>query len=383
MLLPCIVMCDETETTKKKKKVKIEVSIVPVLIGTYTDGGASKGVYTCTIDQNSGKCGKPVLVAATGNPSYVTSSEDGRYIYAVGEYNDGRQNVSSFVRDGGTTQFKLTGKEPTSCRKSIFWDGADPCFIFYTGKQIVTANYSGGDISVFPVNGVTGSVMPQTQHIRFKCSAAGVTTHIHCVRPTPDGRYFIATDLGGDCIYRFDRDDTADDVNRKPFLSHSTQIYKGEVGQGPRHIVFSEDGRHAYLINELGGRIVVFDYHEGQLDAVQTVQADEHGGRGSADIHISPDGKFLYASHRLKNDGISIFSISRHNGQLTKVEYVNTGKHPRNFNITPNGRYMLVACRDSNEIQIFEINQSTGMITPTAHHIAVDKPVCVQFCSLR
>jgi 6-phosphogluconolactonase len=107
--------------------------------------------------------------------------------------------------------------------------------------------------------------------------------------------------------------------------------------------------------------------------------ADEGGGHGSADIHISPDGKFLYASHRLKKDGISIFKINSENGKLTKAGYQQTGIHPRNFNITPNGKYILVACRDSNRIEIYYRNGKTGMLTYTNKMIALSKPVCIQF----
>ena len=103
------------------------------------------------------------------------------------------------------------------------------------------------------------------------------------------------------------------------------------------------------------------------------------GAKGSGDIHISPDGKFLYASNRLKADGLAIFSIHPENGMLTKVGYQLTGIHPRNFIITPNGKYLLVACRDSNEIQIYERDTDTGLLTDIRKDIKVVKPVCIKF----
>ena len=103
------------------------------------------------------------------------------------------------------------------------------------------------------------------------------------------------------------------------------------------------------------------------------------GAKGSGDIHISPDGKFLYASNRLKADGLAIFSIHPENGMLTKVGYQLTGIHPRNFIITPNGKYLLVACRDSNVIQIYERDTDTGLLTDIRKDIKVDKPVCMKF----
>ena len=149
--------------------------------------------------------------------------------------------------------------------------------------------------------------------------------------------------------------------------------------QGPRHLTFSKDGRFAYLINELGGECVVLNYRKGKLKEVQRIMADEGGGRGSADIHISPDGRFLYTSHRLKKDGIAIFAINPKNGTLTKIGYQLTGVHPRNFAITPNGKYLLVACRDNNKIQVFQRNETTGKLTETSQEIEVDKPTCILF----
>ena len=149
--------------------------------------------------------------------------------------------------------------------------------------------------------------------------------------------------------------------------------------QGPRHLTFSKDGRFAYLINELGGECVVLSYRKGKLKEVQRIMADEGGGRGSADIHISPDGRFLYTSHRLKKDGIAIFAIDPEKGTLTKIGYQLTGIHPRNFAITPNGKYLLVACRDDNKIQVFERNEATGELTETAQAIEVDRPTCIVF----
>ena len=147
---------------------------------------------------------------------------------------------------------------------------------------------------------------------------------------------------------------------------------------GPRHIEFSADGAHAYVVGELSDDITVMDYAEGVLTPKQVIKGSEAGGRGGADIHLSPNGKFLYASHRLKEDGISIFSVAA-DGTLTKVGYQLTGIHPRNFNITPNGKYLLCACRDSDVIQVYEINPKTGLLKDTKQDIHVSQVVCVKF----
>ena len=168
--------------------------------------------------------------------------------------------------------------------------------------------------------------------------------------------------------------------NKEAYLKEgSPAAFKVKAGSGPRHLTFAPNGSYAYLINELSGTVIAFEYNDGELKEIQTIAADTVGAKGSGDIHISPDGKFLYASNRLKADGLAIFSIHPENGMLTKVGYQLTGIHPRNFIITPNGKYLLVACRDSNVIQVYERNTDTGLLTDIHKDIKMDKPVCIKF----
>jgi 6-phosphogluconolactonase (cycloisomerase 2 family) len=156
-------------------------------------------------------------------------------------------------------------------------------------------------------------------------------------------------------------------------------------GSGPRHLDFHPDGKFAYLINELSGAVTAFGYDAaaGNLSFIQSVQADTLDAKGSADMHVSPDGRFLYASNRLKGDGIAIFTINQADGKLTKAGYQETGIHPRNFVITPNGKFLLVAGRDSDVIQIFLIDKTTGLLENTYKDIELDMPVCLKFTSFR
>ena len=152
-----------------------------------------------------------------------------------------------------------------------------------------------------------------------------------------------------------------------------------EPASGPRHICFSKDGRFAYLINEISGKVTTLSYDGKCLTPIQYIEADTVNAQGSADIHLSPDGKFLYASNRLKADGIAIFSVNQETGLLTKAGYQLTGIHPRNFVMTPDGKYLLVACRDSNVVQIFSRDKETGLLVDTGKRIETSKPVCLKF----
>ena len=344
-------------------------------IGTYTEDSNSNGIYTYRFNQENGTF--ELLSSATaGNPSFVTLSPDGKRLYAVSEYNDGRQGAYSFDVSEDKVQLSNPIFLPTAPKDVLPRAGADPCHIVSDGKYVITANYTGGDISVFSLD-AAGRLQPEVQNIAFVGNTPERVAHIHCIIPTPDKKYILATDLGNDRVYRFRYNKKA--RKNAEVLTAQRVAYEVSDGQGPRHLTFSKDGRFAYLINELGGECVVLSYRKGKLKEIQRIMADEGGGRGSADIHISPDGRFLYTSHRLKKDGIAIFAIDPEKGTLSKIGYQHTGIHPRNFAITPNGKYLLVACRDDNKIQVFERNEATGELTETAQAIEVDRPTCIVF----
>ena len=353
-----------------------------IFVGTYTEGGNSKGIYTYRFNQENGTF--ELLSSATAaNPSFLTLSPDGKHLYAVSEYNDGRQGAYSLDVSQDKALLSYPVFQSTVSKENSKEEpkqaGADPCHIVTDGNYVITANYTGGDISVFPLD-AEGKLKAETQHIAFVGKTPKRVAHIHCIIPTPDKKYILATDLGNDRVYRFRYNKKA--RKNAEALTAQRVAYEVSDGQGPRHLTFSKDGRFAYLIGELGGECVVLGYRKGKLKEVQRLMADEGGGRGSADIHISPDGRFLYTSHRLKKDGIAILAIDPEKGTLTKVGYQLTGIHPRNFAITPNGKFLLVACRDDNKIQVFRRDEVTGKLTDTSLNISVDKPTCVAFAKL-
>ena len=349
-------------------------------VGTYTEDSNSKGIYIYYFNQEYGTVIGLLSSAIATNPSFITLSPDGKHLYAVSEYNNGLQGAHSLHLSEDKSKVKYSVFHSTALKESYKEEpkqaGADPCHIVADDKYVITANYTGGDISVFSLD-AKGRLQPEVQNIAFEGKTPERVAHIHCIIPTPDKKYILATDLGNDRVYRFRYNKKA--RKNAEVLTSQRVAYEVSDGQGPRHLTFNKDGRFAYLINELGGECVVLSYRKGKLKEIQRIMADEGGGRGSADIHISPDGRFLYTSHRLKKDGIAIFAIDPEKGTLTKVGYQLTGIHPRNFAITPNGKYLLVACRDDNKIQIFQRDEETGELTETAQAIEVDKPTCIVF----
>lgn len=332
-----------------------------MLVGTYTEGRASQGVYLYSYDPQTAGC---VLLdtAAACNPSFVIPSEDRYHAYAVSEYGDGRQGVYSFrLRDNRIDLLNLSAGA-----------GADPCNIVLADGNLITSDYSGGTLSVFPVLG-DGSVDSMSFQYTPEKRDENTVSHIHCTAVSPDGRYIFVSDLGTDRIYRAE----LKGKGLPPWDFTVAYSFDTEMHPGPRHICFSPDGRYAYLISEPGDYISVFAYKDGELEHISTEKAYDGDGKGSADIHTSPDGKFVYTSHRLKEDGISVFRRDGRSGKLERVGFTPTGRHPRNFAISPDGRFLLCACRDSDRIEIYSIDSRTGLLSFTGGTVDVPAPVCI------
>ncbi len=336
-----------------------------MLVGTYTDGG-SHGIYSYRFNQMTGEA-RLLDSLALKNPSYLTLSSDGHRVYAVSETNDEKAslNVINLGRNGSMQLLSSAATE-----------GADPCYVAVKGALALTANYSGGSMSVFRLS--TKGDEP-TLVTRFLGATGGPDRsrqglpHVHCACFTPDGRYVLATDFSADRILSYR-------------IAGQRLVANGVAAQvsadsGPRHLTFSRDGRFAYVMSELSGKLTAFRYSQGRLECIQEIVSDSVGARGGADVHLSPDGRFLYSSNRLKDEGIAIFSVDAATGLLTRIGYQPTGAHPRQFNLTPNGRFLLCCCRDSNKIQVFRRDLKTGLLTDIHKDISVSRAVCVQFAS--
>ncbi|MFZ6038159.1 MAG: lactonase family protein [Bacteroidota bacterium] len=372
---------DKTQKTSAEGSVAEKIvageSDLFMLVGTYTSDKGSKGIYVYRFNTDSGKADS-VSMVETENPSYLTISPDSKFVYAVEENGEKHSAAHAFSFDKSTGILKHLNKQLTM--------GADPCYITIDpkGKTVFTANYSGGSISSFQVE-KDGSLLPINTLLQFHGSSSDkdrqTSSHLHSVRYSPDGQYIFAADLGADKIYRLTPLESPF-KGQPSVLNESLKEFPVPVGTGPRHFDFHPNGRYVYLLGELSGQVIVFDYSSGILTQKQTIASDTVGAHGSADIHVSPDGRFVYASNRLKADGIAIFTVNPDDGKLTKIGYQPTGLHPRNFAITPNGKYLLVACRDDNKIQVFSIDPKTGLLSDTHQDIQLSKPVCVKFTSM-
>ena len=349
-----------------------------VYIGTYTEHG-SRGIYVSEFDPVNGSLASPLLAAETSQPSFLAVSSDHKFLYAANELNhfngESAGAISAFSIDSSTG--KLTLLDQVSSRDPgpahVVLDGA--------GHFVLVANYDGGSVAVFRLL-PDGQIGELTAFVRHQGSSVNrerqKTPHAHAIAMAPDNRFAIVADLGLDqlLVYPFDGS------NGK---LGTPRVVKTELGAGPRHLVFSGNGKFLYLINELASTITVYCYtlRDGAMAPVQTISTLPSGFAGSntaAEVLLHPSGKFLYASNRGDDNSIGVFAIDSRKGTLTFIEDVpSTGKIPRNFAIDPSGAWLLAANQDSNTVVTFRINRESGHLTATGASVEVKSPAMVDF----
>ncbi|HET7118881.1 MAG TPA: lactonase family protein [Hanamia sp.] len=348
-----------------------------LLVGTSTNTGESKGIYVYEFNPITGKMSYKSMVAV-GNPSYLTVSSNRKYVYAVSEEKTGYINAFTYNSISGV--LKSINRQSSG--------GAGPTYVSSdaTGKYVFAANYGGGSLSAIPVE-KDGSLGADIQVIKHEGSSINkmrqTKPYVHSVVISPDNHFLLAQDLGTDkvYIYQFDPKQRPSPLTpaAQPFISIAP-------GSGPRHLTFHPNNKYAYLINEVNSTITAFRYKEGHLTLLQTVSVLPPGYSGigdGADIHISPDGKYLYGSDRNVLNELIIYSINKNNGKLTFVGRQSTlGKDSRTFAIDPSGNFLIVANGGTNDITIFKRNKKTGLLIPTGQKINIFKPDCVKFVKI-
>ncbi len=349
-----------------------------LLVGTYTSAG-SHGIYVYDFNVAS-IAYKAADSARLSNPSFLAVSPDSRFVYAVSESAGAGQNggkVAAFTFDRSSGKLGLINQ-----RSSM---GNNPCYVAIdkTGQWVTVGNYSSGTLAVLPVgkNGGLDSAVTAISH-----SGRSVNTerqnepHVHATVLSPDEKYLYIPDLGTDQLvhYRLDK-------KKGSLMPAIPPFTMTKPGAGPRHLDFHPNKKFAYLVEELTGTVSAYQYdsRNGRLNLVQnisTLPPDYMGYAGSADIHVSPDGKFLYASNRGESNTIAIFSIDQGTGMLKIAGHQSTlGKTPRNFNFDPTGNLLLVGNQNSDEIVIFKRDKNTGLLTDTGKRIQVSRPVCIKW----
>jgi 6-phosphogluconolactonase len=351
-----------------------------MFVGSYTSGG-SKGIYLYRFHLSSGELVRLSVTEAV-EPSFLALSPNRRFLYAVNELEEfsGKKSgaLSAFSVNQQTGELKLLNQQPSL--------GGAPCYVTVdkTGRFVLVANYFGGNVAVLPVLG-DGSLGEATDMKQGAGSSINIERqegpHAHCIVLDQANRFAYSCDLGTDkiMIFRFDS-------RRGKLTANETPWVQLKPGAGPRHLTFHPSGKHAYVINELNATLTAFatDRSSGILNEIQTAPTlPPHftAANTSADIHISPDGRFLYCSNR-GHDSIAAFKVDPRNGTLTFIAHESTGgKTPRNFAIDPTGAFLLVANQKSDNIVVFRRDLRTGRLSSTGQVAEVPSPVCLKFTS--
>ncbi|HVQ55973.1 MAG TPA: lactonase family protein [Pyrinomonadaceae bacterium] len=348
-------------------------------VGTYTSAPSkSEGIYLYRFDGRNGRITPDKIIKGVDEPSFLAIDRRRRFLYSVNEtleYQGQKSGaVSAFAIDQRTGSLSFLNKQPSM--------GGAPCHISISndGRFALIANYIGGNVAVLPIEerGSLGRSVDVRQHEGKGPKKQQEAPHAHSVLLDDKNRFAFVNDLGTDkvVIYEFDRD------TGKLSPNAAQPFYKARPGAGPRHFKIHNNGRFAFLVNELDMTVTSLhlDAKLGKMSEVQTLSTLPTGYAGTnscADLHISPDGNFLYASNR-GHDSIVSYRIDRKTGSLQLIEHVPTGgRTPRNFAIDPTGSYLLAANQGSDSVVVFGIDRRTGKLSATGHTASVPSPVCL------
>jgi 6-phosphogluconolactonase len=355
----------------------------PILyIGTYTQqlphvrGQSAEGVYVYRMEQASGALRRQSAVGGLANPSFVNVDAGRRFAYAVQETDTFEGHVGGGVSvlaiDQETGDLTLLGSQPTH--------GAHPCYVEVAegGRWLLVANYSGGNVCVLPIagDGTIGPTVTVVDHDGPHPHHDG--PHPHSFVSAPGGRLALVPDCGLDRLYVY-----ALDAQSGTLTPHAPPWATLAPGAGPRHLAWNADGTILYCINERNSTLTVFawDGASGSLRELQTLSTLPEGFSGSnstADVHVHPNGRFVYGSNRGHNS-IASFAVQP-DGTLRPTGHTSTeGRIPRNFAIDPTGTWLLAANQDTNNIATFSIDAESGVPQFTGQVAEVPSPVCIRF----
>lgn len=343
-------------------------------IGTYTKG-ESKGIYSFTLDPNEARIENIQVVAQLENPTYVAISQDNQRLYSVvkeGEH-------------GGIAAFSIREDGSLAAINSDVREGASPCYVSVDSQNryVFSANYHQGLVDSRIINQENGAVKPAVSVIKHEGSGPDPRQekpHSHYAELTPDEKYLAVVELGIDALitYTVGSDGTLAKANLLPL----------KAGSGPRHLVFHPNGKYAYIMTEFSSEVIVLTYypedgHFTEKQYISTLPEDFTGNNQGSAIHISSDGRFVYAGNRGHNS-IAVFRVDAFSGELTFVECVSTeGDWPRDFELDPSEKFIVASNQESGNLVLFSRDDATGKLTLIQSDIPVPYPVCVKFLHVK
>ncbi len=361
--------------------VTINAAPIRFYVGTYTDKSPSHGIYTGTLDSESGKLSPLELAAAAPNPNFLALAPDGKTLYANVATNGGSVAAFRVKPDGSLDWLNSLPSGNGGCHVSV--DA--------TGQNVFVANYSAGSLTGFRTQ-PDGRLEKPTVAIPFTGSGPNLKRqekpHLHATYLSHDNRWFYACDLGTDNIWQYELNATNGELH--PLQPASAKV---PPGSGPRHLAFSPDGRFAFVNGEMGLDVTTFacDAATGALKPLKTVSLVSPDAMTnnltSAEIFCHPNGRWLYVSIRdvagQGHDELVVFAIGR-SGELQRIQNFPAGvKVARGFGIEPSGHWLIAGGQNDNRIIVVKIDSATGKLSATDQSAEVGAPVCVIFPTAR
>lgn len=359
----------------------IHAHAVTLLVGSYTDGD-SLGIYSYRFDSETGRIdGTPLQVVKSENPSWLVLSTDQRLLFAVNEQGKGQGKASSFNVDAKgvitpLNQASSQGDEPTHASLS------------HDQRYLFVANYAaesqpGGSLVALPVgrDGRLKDFVQQQRHAPSKVDPerqAGA--HVHSVVFSPDGHHLYASDLGADKVFIYRYDGASPEHPLSPAKPAAVSL---PPGSGPRHLLFDAKGEHAYLTLEMSAEVVMFDVRDGALlerQRLPLTELTDPAAKAGGALHLSADGRFLYVSNRGTANELVVYTVDADSGQLSLLQRRSVeGDHPREFNLDPSGKFVLVANQKSNEIRVLRRDPRSGELGETVQVLRQAAPSNLKF----
>jgi 6-phosphogluconolactonase len=331
-----------------------------IYVGSYTtQAGGGEGIGLGPLDAMT-------VAARTDDPSFLTRSADGRFLYATNELDAGRVSAFAIQEDGSPA---FLNDQSTG--------GADPCHLEIdpSGSFLLSANYTSGSVAIHPI-AEDGSLGEATQILQREGTGPNEERqegpHAHQVAFDLAGAYAFDIDLGSDSVYvsTLTSEGCLEEVDRLAV----------HPGAGPRHLVFQPRGGAAYVINELDSTLTVCSYSDGKLAIVQTVSTrpeDAEGENFPAEVLISGDGRFVYGSNR-GDDSIAVFAVGDDGLSVELIQTIGSGgTWPRHLAFSNDGSQLYAANERSDSVAVFEVDQTSGVLSATGTPLSWPKPVCV------
>ena len=348
-------------------------------VGTFSEAG-SKGLYVLEFDRLLKQFSEIQTVHDRKSPSFITLHPSNQFLYAAYregmEENDPHGTIISYRIDSGTGMLQKINEVSSA--------GASPCHVSVdpSGEVVFVSNYQGGNLASYKIR-EDGGLHPASSVFQHEGSneipERQSSAHMHSVVPSLDGKFVYASDLGADKIFTYKLE-----TNTGSLVPLKRGFVRSAPGAGPRHFTLHPEISVAYSVEELSNTVAIYEVNprNGRLKPkgrVNMLSPNVQSERNSAaDIHISVDGKWLYASNR-GQDNLARFQINLENGKLTALGHVpSEGAHPRNFLMDALGEFVYVANMESNNIVVFSYNPINGSLTPTDMRVTIPRAVCIE-----